>query len=143
MKNNNCIHHVPYLRNRKACNHNFWYNCVKWWYPQLFFSFFEIFILWAARGVKGQKLPKMKNNYIRLAPYLRNSMAYNHDLWYICVKWWYLQLFFLLFEIFIFWAVRGIKLAKNCPKWKTTITSVMHCISRTVWHIIMIFGTLV
>ena len=41
--------------------------------------------LWAVRGVKGQKKPKMKNsNYIHHASYLRNSIAHNHDYWYTC-----------------------------------------------------------
>ena len=45
-----------------------------------FFHFFEIFTFGAAREVNGQKLSKMKNsNYIRHVPYLRNSIAYNHD----------------------------------------------------------------
>ena len=29
MKNNNCIHHVPYLRDSKTYDRDFWYNCVK------------------------------------------------------------------------------------------------------------------
>ena len=24
-------------------------------------------------------------------PYIRNSIAYDHDFWYTCVKWWYHQ----------------------------------------------------
>ena len=44
-----------------------------------FFQFFEFFFGGAAREVNG-KLPRMKNsNYIRHTPYLRNSIAYNHD----------------------------------------------------------------
>ena len=39
-------------------------------------------------------------------PYLRNSIAYDHDFWYIGVKWWYLQAFFL---------VSGVKGQKNGP----------------------------
>ena len=48
--------HAPYLRNRTSSNHNFWYNCVKWWYLQVFFHFFRNFIFWDYRGVKGQKI---------------------------------------------------------------------------------------
>ena len=44
MKNNNYIRHIPYLRNSIAYDHYFWYNCVKWWYLQVLFNFFEIFI---------------------------------------------------------------------------------------------------
>ena len=42
------------------------------------------------------------NNYVCHMPYLRNSIAYDQDFWYICVKWWYLQTFssFLIFSFF-------------------------------------------
>ena len=50
----------------------------------------------------------MKNDYICHAPYLRNILTYDHDFWYTCVKWWYLQVFFH-FLFLIFWAVRGVK----------------------------------
>ena len=47
-------------------------------------------------------------------PYLRNSIAYDHDFWYTCVKWWYLQVvFFQFFKILISWVVRGIKELKG------------------------------
>ena len=43
-------------------------------------------------------------------PYLRNSITYDHDFWYTCVKWWYVQtFFFILFFNFNFWAVSGMK----------------------------------
>ena len=41
MKNNNYICHAPYLR--IACDHDFWYTCVKWRYLLAFFSFFQNF----------------------------------------------------------------------------------------------------
>ena len=85
----------------------------------------------------------MKNNYIRHALCLRNSIAYGHDFWYTCVKWWYLRVFFSLFWNFHFSGCVEGKKTKNSPKWKTAITSLTHHISGTVWHIIMIFGTLV
>ena len=45
----------------------------------------------------------MKNkNYIRHAPYLRNTIGYDHDFWYTCVKWWYLQVRFSFFWYFHF-----------------------------------------
>ena len=50
------------------------------------------------------------------------------------VKWWYLQdFFFHFYEILIFWAGRGVK----GPKWKITITSVMHHISGTLYHTVV------
>ena len=57
-----------------------------------FLIFSEIFIFGAVRGgggggVEGQKMPKMKSSsYISHAPYLRNSIAYDHDFWYTSVK---------------------------------------------------------
>ena len=70
-------------------------------------------------------------------PYLWNSMAYDHDFWYNCVKWWYLQAFFHFLGCYV-----G-KRAKNSPKWKIVITCVMYHILGTVNHMIMIFSTLV
>ena len=32
---------TPYLKNITSSDHNFWYAFVKWWYLQLFFSFFS------------------------------------------------------------------------------------------------------
>ena len=44
-----------------------WYTCVKWWYLKaLFFFSFKIFIFWAVRRVKGQKIDRnAKQHYIR------------------------------------------------------------------------------
>ena len=39
MKNDSYICHALYLRNSIACDHVFWYICVKWWFLQVFFSF--------------------------------------------------------------------------------------------------------
>ena len=105
MKNNNYICHASYLRNSIGYDHDFWYTCVKWWYLEGFFSFFwNFFIFWAVRRVKGQKIAqKMKsNNYICHLPYLRKSVAYDHDFWYTCVKWWYISAFFPFFWNFEF-----------------------------------------
>ena len=95
---------TPYTRNRTLSDHNFWHTYVKWWYIQVFFSFFFlIFIFQAVKGLKGQKMTKMKNNnYICHALCLRNSLAYDHDFWCTCVKWWYLQVFFSFFFNFDF-----------------------------------------
>ena len=49
----------------------------------------------------------------------------------------------IVFEILIFWPVRGIKGLKNIPEGKLTITSVRCHILRTIKYMIMIFGTLV
>ena len=41
------------------------------------------------------------------APYLRNRTPSNHNIWYTCAKWWYLQVFFHFFRNLIFLAFRG------------------------------------
>ena len=130
MKNNNYICHAPYLRNSIAYDHEFWYTCVKWWYLVLFFDFFDIFIFLAVRGVKGQKIAQKNNNYIHHAPSVRNSVAYDHDLWYISVKWWYIQVLFSISLYFHFSGCWWVKKVKNSSKWKI-ITSGTHHISGT------------
>ena len=55
-------------------------------------------------------------------------MAYYHDFWYTCVKWWYLRCFLGL------WSKR----TKNGPKWQK-ILSVSLLISGTVHHIWLCF----
>ena len=70
--------------------------------------FFEISIFRAnRRGGKRVKIAQNENNnYIRLAPHLWNSIADDHDFWYPCVRWWYLQSFFS-FLIFSFFGLLG------------------------------------
>ena len=52
--------------------------------------------------------------------YLRNSIAYGHDFWNTCVKWWCLMvLFSFFFFILVFWSVKevkGQKIAQNDKK---------------------------
>ena len=55
MKNENYIHHSSYLRNSIAYDHGFWYTCVKWYYLQVFFSFFK---MWFSRLLGGGKSAK-------------------------------------------------------------------------------------
>ena len=49
------------------------------------------------------------NNYIRRALYLRNSIAYDHDFWKNCVKWYISRYVFHFFKILIFWVVSWVK----------------------------------
>ena len=59
-KNSVCI--TPYLWNRTSYEYDFWYTRVKWWYLWQFFSFFQNWIIWVFRGVKGQrKWPNITN----------------------------------------------------------------------------------
>ena len=106
-------------------NHNFWYTCVKW-YLQAFFSFFFLIsVFQAVTGVKGQKMAQ-NEKLIYHAPYLRKGIAYDHEFWYTCEND---GIYKCLFHFLSSW---GSKRAKNSPKWKITITSIMHHISGTV-----------
>ena len=89
-------------------DNNFWCICVK--YLQDFFSFFQnLYSLGCYGGKSSKNSPKWKKkkNYICHVPYLRNSIVYDHDFWYTCVKWWYLLMIFSFFQILIFLFVRG------------------------------------
>ena len=81
---------------------------------------------------KDKKLPKMKNNnYIQHMPYLRNSIAYDHDFRCSCLKWWCLQVLFLIvlkfFSKFCFSGLLGGQgeggvMGKNVPKWQKILS---------------------
>ena len=53
---------------------------------------FLIFIFWTTREVKGKKITQndiklhQNDNYIHYAPYLRKSIACDHDFYYTFVK---------------------------------------------------------
>ena len=66
----------------------------------------------------------INNNYICHTPYLRNSIAYDHD--DIC------RSFFQFFDIFIFWAVRGVKGQKMAQDDKNILSVALH-ISRAIY----------
>ena len=54
---------------------------------------------------------------VRYLPYLRNCKSCDYSFWYTCVKWSYLQEFFLFFQILIFPVVsakRGLNWQKLC-----------------------------
>ena len=73
----------------------------------LFLILFKFWVFGLLRGYKGKKYLKIKNNnYICHEPYLRNSIAHDHDFWYTSVKWKYFQVFFSFFS----------KLPKKWPK---------------------------
>ena len=107
-----------------------------------FFHFFKILIFRAVRRVKGQKWPKMKNNYTPHASYLRNSIAYDHEFWHTVVKWWYLQVFFSFFWNFDFWGCLGVKGQKMAQNEKLlypsgTISQDQYGIVHDFWHAIV------
>ena len=122
---------APYLRNRTSSNHNFWYTCVKWWYLQAFFIFFQILIFWTVKGVKGQKKAQNKK---QLHPSCVISQK-QYSIW----SWFLVQLCILMIYLgfsfvrnFHFSGCYGGKWAKNSLKWKIAITSVTCHISGTV-----------
>ena len=92
-----------YLRNCTSSDHNFDKH------RQVFFQFFKNFVFWGSQGDKiAKNCRKWKIIiYIHHMPYLRNSIAYDHDLWCTCVKR-YLQVFHF-FKIFIFQVVSEVK----------------------------------
>ena len=63
MKNDNHIRQAPYPRNTIACDHDFWYTCVKRLYLHAFFSFFQNFGFWAVSGVKYQKMAQYDKKF--------------------------------------------------------------------------------
>ena len=58
---------APYLRNQASSDHNFWYTRVKWWYLQVFFPFFLIFIFQFVSGVKGQEILTVCSHHVTYA----------------------------------------------------------------------------
>ena len=80
-KNSVCI--TPYLRNHTLYDCGFWHTCVKWWYLQQLFSFFQNFVFFF--GFLGSKraknYPNLPNSVCQ-ALYLRNCRSYHQDFWY-------------------------------------------------------------
>ena len=130
---NNYICHAPYFRNSKAYYQYFWYTCVRWWYLLVFFHLsFEIYIFGAVRRVKGQKIAQNEKWQFHVSHAICQEQ---YSIWswilvHLCKMIISPGIFFSL-EVLSFWAIRG-KRAKNSPKWKITITSVMCHISGTV-----------
>ena len=61
MKNKNHIHHMPYLRNSIAYDHDFWLHLSKMISPG-FFYFPKILIFWVVRRGKGQRVVQNDKN---------------------------------------------------------------------------------
>ena len=76
------------------------------------FYFFFFFVSFFGGGAVGDKRTKngliLQKNSVCCTSYLRIHISYNCHLWYACVKWWYLQVFFFsfFFKILILWVVR-------------------------------------
>ena len=124
---------APYLRNCTSSNHNFWYTCGKWWYLQVFFSFFWNFgFLGCYGGKRAKNNPKWKITIT----YVNAISQEQYSIW----SWFLIHLckmmispgFFFIFLKFSFLGCYGGKRAKNSLKWKGTIACVTHHISGTV-----------
>ena len=144
MKNNNYIHHAPYLTKSIAYyDHDFWCTSVKWYLQVFFFSFLNFHFLGCLEGKRVKSSLKGKTTTTSVMCHMSGKrIAYDHDFWYTCVKWYLFSFFFIYFK-FWFFRLLGSKSAKNSPKWKITVTSVMGHISGAVSHMIMSFDTLV
>ena len=121
MKTNNYICCMPYLRNSIAYDNDFWYTCVKWWFLQVFFSFFWNFhVSGKLEGKRAKNSPKWNKAMTFVMHHISgNSIAYHPDFCYTCVKWWYLQVFFSFLQNFDFsgfWVVNRQKLVQNDKK---------------------------
>ena len=56
---------TAYLRNHTSSNHNFWYTYVKWWYLQMFISFFQNFdFLGCYVGKRAKNTPKWEQLHL-------------------------------------------------------------------------------
>ena len=105
----NFICRTLYFRNHISYDLHVCYTCMyrRIISPGIFSFFFQNFDFrdhWERGGkvVKGQKMAQNDKNSVCLTPYLRNSISYDCDFWYTCVKWWYLQQIFSFFKILIF-----------------------------------------
>ena len=140
-KNNNYIWHMPYLRNSI-------YSMWSWFLVQLYKMmistgvFFIVLKFWGG-GVKGKSIAQNENNnYFCHMPYLRNSIAlWSGFLVHLC-KMMISPSFFIIFDIFIFWAVRAVKgqkMAQNDKKISLTLY-LRNCTSYNI-YIYMVFTT--
>ena len=99
-----------YFKNYISYDLHSWYICMykRIISPGIFFLFFFLFKILLFGIIKGgvgayKKWPKMTKNSVCLTPYLRNCTSYDCDFWCTCLKWWYLQQIFFIFQNFVFW----------------------------------------
>ena len=111
------------------------YGTLEW--NNISWHFFHLFNFDVVRGVKGRKksLSVALHFSISLEPYI----IYDHHLWYVSVKWYFLFFFFFHFlKILIFQVVRKFKE----QKWpKVTKNLFVPYISGTMHYIIFIYCT--
>ena len=137
---NNYICQVPYLSSNIAYNNDFWYTIVKWWYLQVFFSFFFFLVFWAVSGAKGQKIAQNDKTFCLSCSISQESFV----IWlsfmvHLCEIMIFPGLFFI-FSKFWFSGLLAVERAKNGPKWEKIISVLLH-ISRNIHYMIFIYGT--
>ena len=67
-------------------------------------------------------------------PYLRKSVAYDHDFRYTCIKWWYLRRFFShFFKVLFFWVVIGLK-GQKWPKMTKNLVCRTSYLGNYIWY---------
>ena len=87
MKNNNYIHHVPYLRNNIAI----WswllvHLCKIMIFPGIFFIFLKFWFFGLLESQRAKTGPWWQTNSVCYTSYLRNHISHDCHLWYTCVK---------------------------------------------------------
>ena len=88
-----------FVQNDDISRRFFFHFCFRFW----------LFRLSGGRGERAGNGPKLKKS-IHQVPFLSNSIAYDYDFWYTCLKWWYLETFLIFFfKILIFWVVSWVK----------------------------------
>ena len=139
-KNSVCC--TSYLRNHTSYDCHLWYTYVKWWYLQLFFSFFSKLWFFMLGGSKGKKWPKMTKNYVCHIPYIRKHTSYDCDFWYTCKMMKSPDASFQFCKILIFQVVMVVKWQKKAQNYKKLCLS--HSVSQELYLIwLWFFGTLV
>ena len=70
------------------------------WFPYMEFWMLCFCILQIAGSsiTASVYLPSSVYPPIHRTPHLRNRTSCDHNFWYTCVKWWYLQVFFFHFD---------------------------------------------
>ena len=114
MKNNNYIHHRPYIRNSITYDHDFWWTCVcvKWWCLQAFFSlFWNFYFLGKLGGKRAKSSPKWKITIINPSHAISQEQ---YSIWswflvHLCKIIISPGLFFIFSKFWFFWFLGGVK----------------------------------
>ena len=112
------------------------WNYISW----VFFIFSKFWFSGLLGGCKREKAVQNVKKFCLLYSISQEPYIILLRLWYTYVKWWYLQGCFLFIQNFDFVGCWESKKAKNRPKWEKIMSLPLH-ISRTIHHMIFIYGT--